>query len=194
MKAHKIPDITVEEYIRMEQETNTKHEYHDGEVFALAGGTINHGLLCGNAYAEIRNKLSKNDNKCIPFTSEVKIYIEKRNSYLYPDCMVICGDIEKSKEESNAVTNPVLIVEVLSRSTAEYDRGDKFYFYRQLSSFKEYVLIEQDRYVVDVHYKSKNSDLWRITRYEGLDKKIKLQSINIEITMEELYFRAEINA
>jgi len=193
MKAHKIPYISIEEYIKTENDTNTKHEYHDGKIYALAGGTLNHGLLCGNAYSEIRNKLTNKGSKCIPFTSEIKIYIEKRNSYVYPDSMVICGDIEKSEEEKNSVTNPILIVEVLSKSTAEYDRGDKFYFYRQLQSFKEYVLIEQDRHIVDVHYKSKNSDLWRITRYEGLNKIIKLQSLDIEITMEELYFRTEID-
>jgi len=107
--------------------------------------------------------------------------------------MVICGDIKKSEKEKNSLTNPILIVEVLSKSTAEYDRGNKFYFYRHLASFKEYVLIEQDRYIVDVHYKNKDSDLWRITRYEGLDKIIKIQSLDIEITMEELYYRIQIS-
>jgi len=192
MKVHKVPYISVEDYLKTERDTNTKHEYHDGKIYGLAGGTLNHGLLCGNAYSEIRNKLTKSGSKCIPFTSEVKIYIEKRNNYVYPDSMVICGAIETSKEEKNSITNPILIVEVLSKSTAEYDRGDKFYFYRQLQSFKEYVLIEQARHIVDVHYKNENSDLWRITRYEGLDKTIKLQSLDIEIIMEELYFRTEI--
>ncbi len=193
MKPQKAPYISVEEYLKIENETKTKHEYHDGDIYALAGGTLNHGLLCGNAYAEIRNKLSNKGSKCIPFTSEVKIFIKKRNSFVYPDAMVICGEIEKSEEEKNSVINPVLIVEVLSKSTAEYDRGDKFYFYRQLQSFKEYVLIEQDRHIVDVHYKSDNSDLWQIIRYEGLNKTIKLQSIDVEITMEELYFRTEMD-
>ncbi len=193
MKAHKVPYITVEEYIKQEIESNTKYEYHDGKIYALAGGTLNHGLLCGNVYSEIRNKLSKEGSDCIPFTSEVKIYIKKTNSYVYPDAMVICGDIEKSENDKNSVINPILIVEVLSKSTAEYDRGDKFYYYRQLPNFKEYVLVEQDRHIVDIHYKGDNSDLWRISRYEGLDKVIKLQSLDIEITMEELYFRTEID-
>lgn len=192
MKAHKLPYITVEEYIKKETETKINHEYHDGKVYALAGGTLNHGLLCGNVYSEIRNQLTKKKSKCIPLTSEIRLFISERNSYVYPDSMVICGAIEKSEDEKNSVTNPILIVEVLSKSTAEYDRGDKFYFYRQLPSFKEYVLIEQDRHIVDVHYKREGSDLWQITRYEGLDKVIKLQSLAIEITMEELYFRTEI--
>jgi len=193
MKAPKLSYITVEEYIQHEITSKTKHEYHDGKIYALAGGTLNHGLLCGNVYSGIRNQLTQKGSDCIPFTSEVRVHISERNSYVYPDAMVIYGDIEKSKSESNSVTNPILIVEVLSKSTAEYDRGDKFYFYRQLPDFKEYVLIEQDRHIVDVHYKAENSDLWRITRYEGLDKVVKLQSLDIEITMEELYFRTEMS-
>jgi Uma2 family endonuclease len=193
MKAHKLPRLSVEEYIQQEIESNTKYEYHDGEIYALAGGTLNHGLICGNIYSELRNELKTNGSKCLPFTSEIKLYIEKTNSYVYPDSMVICGEIEQSEKNNNSVTNPVLIVEVLSKSTAEYDRGDKFYLYRQIPGFKEYVLIEQKKYVVDVHYKSDDSDLWRITRYEGLDKVVKLQSVDVIISMKDLYFRTQID-
>jgi len=188
MKAHKFPELTVEEYLKQEEESGIKYEYHEGEIYALAGGTINHGKLCGNVFGEIRTELKNKKSNCKPYTSEIKVHIEKTNSYVYPDSMVICGEMETSENELNSVTNPVLIVEVLSKSTAEYDRGDKFYLYRQLKSFKEYVLIEQDRYVVDVHYKNDNSDLWKITRYVGLEQMINLQSIGIEISMKELYF------
>lgn len=192
MKAHKLPIISVKDYIQQEIKSNTKYEYHNGKIFALAGGSLNHGLISGNVYSEMRNKLKHNGSICLPFNSDIKLHIEDTNSYVYPDTMVICGDIEKSDEDENSVTNPILIVEVLSKSTAEYDRGDKFYLYRKIPTFREYVIIEQKKYVVDVHYKSDNSDLWKITRYEGLDKTIKLQSIGIEITMEELYFRTDI--
>jgi len=193
MKANKLPILSVKEYIQQEVESNIKYEYHNGKIYALAGGTLNHGLIGGNVYSEMRNKLKANKSKCLPFNSDVKLHIEESNSYVYPDTMVICGDIEQSTEDENSVTNPVLVVEVLSKSTAEYDRGDKFYLYRKIPTFKEYVLIEQKRHVVDVHYKRNNSDLWQITRYEGLDKVIKLQSIGIEISMEELYFRTNIS-
>ncbi|NRB53214.1 MAG: Uma2 family endonuclease [Saprospiraceae bacterium] len=108
--------------------------------------------------------------------------------------MVICGAIERSIETKDAVTNPTLIVEVLSKSTIEYDKGDKFYFYRQVPSLQEYVLIEQNRYVVEVYFKKGKNDLWSISRYEGLDQFIKLQSVGIEISMKELYFDVDINA
>jgi len=193
MKAHKLTQLTVKEYIAQEIATNTKYEYHNGSIYALAGGTLNHGLICGNIYAGLRNKLSAKASNCLPFNSEVRLHIDKSNSYVYPDCMVICGDIERGKEETETVTNPIVIFEVLSKSTAEYDRGDKFFLYQKIPTFKEYVLIEQKKYVVDVHYKNNKSDLWQIIRYEGIDAVVKINSLGIEITMEELYYRTSID-
>lgn len=194
MKAQQLPNLSVEEYIQLERDSSARYEYHDGKIYALAGGTLNHGLICGNAYSSMRNALEKKGSACLPCTSEVKLHIGETNSFVYPDAMVICGEIEPAPEDQNAVVNPILIVEVLSESTAEYDRGDKFYLYRQIPGFREYVLIEQKKHVVDVHFKSDNSDLWRITRHEGLDKKIKLHSLGIEITMEALYYRTKIDS
>jgi len=193
MKAYKTPSLTVKEYMDHEIASNTKHEYHDGKIYALAGGTVNHGKISGNVYSELRNQLKNKESSCLPFNSDVKLFIESSNSYVYPDSMVVCAE-EESDEDKHFVTNPVIIVEVLSKSTAAYDRGDKLYLYRGIPSFKEYVLIEQDKYVVDVHYKHKDSDLWSLTRYEGIDKIVKFQSLDIEISMEDLYFRTNITA
>ena len=193
MKVHQTPNLSVEEYLCQEIETDTKYEYHDGKIYSLAGGTLNHGMISGNIYMDIGVELEKKNSNCLPFNSDIKLHIESINSYVYPDCMVICGDIEKSSNNENSVVNPVLIIEVLSKSTASYDRGDKFYFYRQIPSFKEYVLIEQDKHVVDVHFKGESSDFWKITRYEGLDKIVELQSIGVELSMERLYRRTEID-
>ncbi|MGB1205389.1 MAG: Uma2 family endonuclease [Chitinophagales bacterium] len=188
MKAHKIPLLSVPEYIIQEQENHTKYEYHNGKIFALAGGTLHHGLLCGNIYAELRSHLKTKKSECKPFTSEIKLRIKTRNSFVYPDAMMICGKIETSQQDKNAVTNPILVVEVLSKSTANYDRGDKFFLYRQIPSLREYVLISQDKPQVDVFYKKQNTDLWQITRFEGLENAILLQSLNLKIAMSDLYF------
>jgi len=193
MKAHLSPNLSVKEYIQYEIESNTKFEYHDGKIYALAGGMVNHGKICGNAYNELRIQLKNNESDCFPFNSDVKLFVESTNSYVYPDSMVVCGEEEAENDAKNAVSNPVLIIEVLSKSTAAYDRGDKLFLYRGIPSFKEYVLIEQDKHVVDLHFKHKNSDLWSLTRYEGLDKVIYLQSLAIEISMKELYHRTKIN-
>lgn len=194
MKAHQLSGCTVEEYRQLEIENDRKYEYHNGEIFALAGGSISHGLLCGNIYAEIRSALKQKKSPCKPVNSEIKLNVRfgKTNSFLYPDTMVIFGDFESAEQDENAVMNPVLIVEVLAKSTAEYDRGDKFYLYRQIEHLQEYVLIEQDKYIVDVYSKNPQSDLWRISRVEGIESAVTLQSIGITIPMRELYFDIEL--
>lgn len=106
--------------------------------------------------------------------------------------MVICGELKKSTETQEAISNPTLIVEVLSKSTIEYDKGDKFYFYRLIPSLQEYVLIEQDRHVVEVYYKKSKNDLWSILRYEGMGQTILPQSLGIKINMADLYFDIEM--
>jgi Uma2 family endonuclease len=192
MKAQSLSKLTVQEYIQHEIDTGQKYEYHDGDIYALAGGTIKHALLIGNIYSELRNALRKAGADCKPITGEAKLHIASNNKYLYPDSMVVCGVIESPAAYEEAITNPILVVEVLSKSTKDYDRGDKFFFYRQIHSLQEYVLIDQDRYVVETYYKNPGSDLWRISRYEGLDEVLQLQSISIDIKMSDLYFDIKI--
>ena len=188
MDAYKAPLFSVQEYIAHEQESGVKYEYCDGQIYAMAGGSINHGLLCGNIYSELRSKLKANNSDCKPVVSEIKLNIESKNSFVYPDAMVICGDMEPAKQDKNAITNPILIVEVLSKTTADYDRGDKFHLYCQIASFQEYVLIEQDKPSIEVFYKKPGSDLWRISRTEGLQGVLKIHSLNIEVALSELYY------
>lgn len=192
MKAHQLPELSIAEYLQMERESGIKYEYHRGKIFALSGGSLNHGLLCGNIYSELRSKLKEGKPDCKAVTSEIKLNVKQKNSFVYPDAMVICGAIEKSADDKNAITNPVLIVEVLSKSTANYDRGDKFYLYRQIPSLQEYLLIEQDKYQVDIYFKQANTDLWKIRRIEGKDALVQLQSLNLEIKMSDLYYDIEL--
>ena len=186
MKAYEQSNLTLSEYLQLEQDTGQKHEYHNGEVYALAGGSLEHALLIGNCYAAIRSQLE--GKGCKPIVNDAKLHIQSQNKYVYPDVMVVCGPIEKSKDHKDALINPTVIVEVLSDSTSDYDRGDKFYFYRQIPSLKEYVLIAQDRPVVEVYFKQERSDLWRISRYEGMEGTLQLRALGIRIGMEELYF------
>ncbi|MEL6866496.1 MAG: Uma2 family endonuclease [Bacteroidota bacterium] len=188
MKAYKLPKLSIKEYLQQEVDNDTRYEYHDGKIYASAGGSINHGLLCGNIYSELRNGLKHKGSNCKPVTSELKLYIRSQNSFVYPDAMVVCGEIEESAYEVNALTNPILIVEVLSKSTSDYDRGDKFYLYRQIKTLREYVLIEQDKAVVEVYYRDSVSGLWRISRFIGMTATVELQSINLSIKMADLYF------
>lgn len=186
MKAQKLPLLTIQEYSNLELESGKKYEYHDGAITALAGGTLNHGKLCGTIYAELRMRLKEKKSSCSAFSSEIKLFIEGKNAFVYPDAHVVCGEVE-SNSQFNAIKNPTLIVEVLSTTTADYDRGEKFYFYRTIQSLQEYVLIEQDRAVVEVFYKQTGSELWRISRFEGLSETAVFQSIEVELPLSILY-------
>ncbi len=115
----------------------------------------------------------------------MKLNVESKNSFLYPDAMVVCGGVEKSKTEPNSITNPRVIVEVLSKTTATYDRGDKFFLYRQINSLQEYVLIEQDKPQIEVY--KREADLWKITRISGLDQQLYLESLDLKLELEVIY-------
>ncbi len=178
---------TLEEYLQLEADTNCKYEYHAGQVYAMSGGTIEHAVICGNIFAAPRAALRQKGQDCRVFNGEAKVYIALSKTYVYPDAMVVCGGVEQSDEEGHALVNPTLVVEVLSKSTADYDRGDKFYRYRQLPSLREYVLIEQSKAVVETYNKPKGSDLWRITRTEGINATVHFHSVNVSLGMDEIY-------
>ena len=185
MEAKRLVGLTIEEYIKIEKETQTRYEYHDGSIFALAGGTVEHGLISGNVFGEIKMALRNTKDSCRPLNSEVRLRIETLNKMLYPDVMVVCGDIQKSAIDEHSITNPILIVEVLSNSTESYDRGDKFYAYRQIPSLEEYVLIDQYKALVEI-YKREN-DLWKITRVVGLEESVELASLKIRLDLKHIY-------
>lgn len=177
--------LSVKEYIEVEESTGIKHEYLDGFIRAMSGGSLNHSIIGGNTFFALMAKVNEENKTCIVFNNDAKVYIEKANSYLYPDVTVVCGDIETGEHEES-IANPILIVEVLSKSTGSYDRGEKFRKYRSLPSFKEYVLIDQDQPIVDTMYR-KDASYWRMSSTIGLDKSVKLHSLDIEVPMSEIY-------
>ncbi len=185
--------FSIEEYLAYEQEVGTKCEFHNGEVFAMAGGTRNHTILCTQIYDVVRDSLRKSDIPCRPYTSEMRIALDHLNSFVSPDLSVFCGPIEWSKKEPNSAINPIAVVEVLSESSESYDRGEKFYKYRQLDSLKDYLLIDQDKAVVEVFSRESTNGLWKITRASELSESIELPSMGIEISLKELYEGVEVS-
>lgn len=184
-----ISHLSYAEYQRLEEETQQKYEYHDGEIFAMAGAEPKHNAICVNTIVLISRYLT--ERACNVFNSDQKVRIESINRALYPDVSVVCGKLERSENDNRAITNPVLLVEVLSDSTALYDQGDKFKFYSRLSSLQEYVLISQHRVAVQTFYRAKNTDLWQISWVEGLDAFLSLQSLDLKLSMKELYLKTE---
>ncbi|MEM7370463.1 MAG: Uma2 family endonuclease [Bacteroidota bacterium] len=176
--------LSVEAYLTYEKEADIRHEYHNGEIFAMAGGTRNHGSL-GNAINTELNLICRN-RSCVPFNGDVKIRIEASNRFLYPEASVVCGTVISSEQDAESIVNPILIAEVLSDSTEAYDRGEKFRIYKNLASFKEYLLIDQKRPIVTIFFR-KDEMIWEMRDIIGLDQTIFLQSLESEIKMEDLY-------
>jgi len=179
---------TLEEYLALEELADYKSEFWDGTIVAMAGGKPNHNRIANSIGRVVENELDKKNKNCSTFNSDQKVYIPKFNHGVYPDCLVICGKEELHEKSTAMVTNPSLIIEVLSESTKEYDKGDKFEGYRSLPSFKEYVLIWQTIPKVQTWFKE-DEDLWRISSAFGLDKVIHLHSIDCKISLKDIYRR-----
>ncbi|MEM6801673.1 MAG: Uma2 family endonuclease [Bacteroidota bacterium] len=176
--------ISIAKYLDLELKSDMRHEFHDGEVFAMAGGTKNHGILGTNILTEVN--IQVRNKGCITFNGDVKIRIQPSNRFLYPEASIVCGKLETSEEDEEAIRNPVLIVEVLSDSSEAYDRGAKFRLYQQLPSFKEYLLIDQHKSVISIFFR-KEENIWEMREVIGLEQVIHLQSLDIEVAMQDLY-------
>jgi Uma2 family endonuclease len=175
---------TPEEYLELEEKADYKNEYRDGEIISMTGGTTNHNKLAGNFY--ICLNLALNDLDYDIYIGDVKLWIPRYREFTYPDVMVIEGQPIYYSTNTTIVTNPVLIVEVLSKSTKDYDRGDKFLYYRSIPEFKEYILIDQTKYYV-MQYVKTSENQWILTEYETEDALINLSSINVELSLKQLY-------
>ncbi len=177
---------SIAEYLEIEKNSLEKYEYHVGEVFAMAGGTLNHGLLSNNAGGSLRDAIKKKGKSCRTYSSDAKIAISDER-YVYADTFVVCGKTETYEEMPQAAKNPILIVEVLSDSTALYDREGKFQLYQQIASLQEYVLVSQDKVLVEVFYKSADVDFWQYKSYRNISDCINLKSLDVEITLADIY-------
>lgn len=181
--------LTIEEYLALEKETHTKYEYHNGEVYAMAGGTPTHSLIANNVGASLN--LSLKGKPCFVYNSDLRI-ATSRNKYVYSDVSVVCGKIESFEELKNAASNPVLIIEVLSEETEAYDRGGKFMHYRMIESFKEYVLIEQRFPLVEVFSRNEGNK-WEFRTFTDLTSIITLRSVNVEIQLSDIYYGVDFS-
>ena len=187
VKKYKPDFITFEEYLEMEERTEEKHEYHDGVLVPIKAATDRHAEIVINTASTVRAELRKKKSKCRVFDSSLKVYFKAYNHGAYPDSFVICDKPAYFKNKKYAVLNPLLVIEVLSPSTEDYDRGSKFSKYRSLPSFQEYMLVSQDEPKVETWYKVEEN-LWRISRTEGMEDSIHLYSLKIDLPLSELYY------
>jgi len=193
MQAVTLNNISIAEYIRLSQEQGQKYEYHNGSIFAMAGGTLEHGTISGNIFSYFNENSITNGSKCRTFNSDVRLHVKEGNRIFYPDTMIVCNEIERSDAEQDSIINPKIIFEVLSKSTESYDRGDKFYFYQQIQSLKEYILVSQDKIQIDV-FKRANENMWSMQRYEGAASILNIEAIDVEIKVDTIYRNVEFKA
>ncbi|MEO0350436.1 MAG: Uma2 family endonuclease [Cyanobacteria bacterium P01_A01_bin.15] len=175
------PKLTLEEYFTWEEKQTDKHEYIDGRIYAMSGGSVNHGRIAIRFTAMFDSHLDS--SSCIPGNSDIKVNIFGTNNYTYPDASVTCD--ERDKNAVNYFTHPCLIVEVLSESTEAYDRGGKFRMYRNNPMLQDYLLVSSTRIEMDLYHK-KDTGEWIILNYQEGDV-IELKSINLKFPIEQVY-------
>ncbi|MBD2176554.1 Uma2 family endonuclease [Pseudanabaena sp. FACHB-1998] len=179
---------TVDEYLELEEKALVKSEFVDGEIIPMAGATANHNILTAKFLARIF--LALEDLDFAVFMSDMRLWMPDLNRYTYPDVLVVKGQPIFTDQKKTGVTNPCVIVEILSSSTQEYDRTSKFKLYRSIPSFKEYILIYQDSYCVEKYTKQdsgQDKGKWILTEFLGEDAVLKLDAIDFEISLKDLY-------
>ena len=182
---------TAEEYLALEVESELRHEYRAGEIAAFTGGTPAHNRLSSALNALLWFGLRKQPYAV--YVTDQRLWIPAADLYTYPDIMVLPEPSELKPGRKDTVTNPVFIAEVLSRSTQSYDRGDKFFYYRTLETFQEYVLIDQYRPFVE-HHVRQSEHRWLLTEYRGLETSFSLVSLPIELSLGDLYEGVDFEA
>ncbi len=185
-----IQTYTPEEYLELEEKAEFRNEYRNGEIIPMAGGTTNHNKIAGNFYKKFPLTIQQQDYEV--YIGDVKLWIPGDRTYTYPDIMVIQGEPIYQDNRRDIITNPLLIVEVLSKSTKDYDQGDKFDFYRSISGFQEYILIDQYRFHLKQFAKQAENQ-WLFKEYAGEDAVLTLESVELHIPLSEIYQRVNFD-
>ena len=181
---------TPEEYLALEVVSLERHEYIDGEIKLMTGGTPNHNEIVSNLLVALKISLKGKGYKT--FVTDQRLWIPERNLYTYPDIMVLPVPIQLQENRTDTVLNPCLIAEVLSKSTKDYDRSEKFLAYRTIETFQEYILIDQYSIYVE-HYLKTSSNQWLLSEYRDRDVILTLNTLNIKIKIADLYEDLELS-
>lgn len=184
MSSLPIPKITVEDCLAIDRVAEVKSEYHDGEMFPVEAVTFEHSAIAAYASALLIDRLRRSDCTVLVDAPRVRV---TRTKYVYPDLMIVCGRPEFADEDT--ITNPRVIIGILSPSTANYDYGGKFELYRNLPSFAEYLLINQNEPKVEVFRRVEGTDDWLLSTYRGLDATVPVKCLGIELALAEVYER-----
>lgn len=184
------PRTTPDEYLALERQAEHRSEYLDGEVFAMAGASRRHNLICLNVGAELRDQLRR--RPCEVYVHDMRVKVSATGLYTYPDAVATCEEPQFEDAELDTLLNPTLLVEVLSPSTADYDRGAKFEHFRTLASLREVLFVSQDEVHV-LHYVRQANDAWLLTESRDAGAVITLASIRAELRLAEVYAKVSFD-
>ncbi|MEW6212525.1 MAG: Uma2 family endonuclease [Acidobacteriota bacterium] len=176
---------SLDEYFAVEASSSIKHEYYDGEIFAVAGASVAHNHISANVLAALRVGLRGSD--CSAFGGDLRVKT-RSGLYTYPDVMVICGKIELTRDQPDTATNPCAIIEVLSDATQNYDRGDKFTLYKTIPALRDYLLIDQKKIFVE-HFRLNKRGVWKAASFPKLSEEVSLSAIDVALPLSEIYER-----
>jgi Uma2 family endonuclease len=175
--------ISIEEYLTFERGSHEKHEYFKGEVFAMSGAGPRHNIIFSNLFGEIVIKLK--GKSCRPFGSDMRLHIPQSTLFTYPDISIYCGELNDDLEDDNAI-NPTVLIEILSPSTRDYDRGGKFKLYREIPTLKEYVLVDTESILVEV-FRVNETGHWELEEYKSPEQTLQFTSLSISVALKDIY-------
>lgn len=184
-EALKKKGVSPEEYLEMERSARVRSEYYHGELFAMTGASFRHNVIAGNIFGNLRASLRSSD--CFVFMSDMKVQAAPGLHYAYPDVAVVCGDIDFPGGRDDVIANPAVIVEVLSKSTRDYDRGSKFTGYRSISALRDFLAVDQ--FSAHVEHYSRAEDGWRLRDHKGLDGDLLLTGLDLRLPLAVIYER-----
>ncbi|MGA9769443.1 MAG: Uma2 family endonuclease [Blastocatellia bacterium] len=182
---------TPQEYLAIERATQQKNEYFNGEIFARGGASERHNLIVGNVFASLHTQVR--GKPCKVYSSDMRVRINATGLYTYPDVVALCGEASFDDEQQDTLLNPDIVIDLLSKSTEGYDRGDKFAHYRKIESLKEYVLISQDKNRIE-RYLRQPDNQWLMSEVSQLQETLNLPSINCTLLISDVYDKVDLTA
>jgi Uma2 family endonuclease len=181
---------SIEEYLEIENAATEKHEYYQGEIFAMSGAKMPRNKVAKNLLVSLELKLK--GKPCEPFGSDLRIHIEKNTLFTYPDISVICSDPVSLNNDGLNFINPTVIFEVLSPSTKNYDRSEKFKLYRDIPTLKEYILVEPESVFIEA-FRINSQGLWELKEYNNIEESVCLLSLQVSLELKEIYAGVNIS-
>ena len=180
-------NLSIEEYLTFERESTEKHEYYRGEIFLMSGASLKHNIIFSNLFGELCQLLK--GKSCRPYGSDMRVHIPQNSLFTYPDISIFCGDLSLY-EDDNAI-GPTVLIEILSPSTKNYDRSEKFKLYREIPTLREYILVESEAIGIEV-FRLNTTGHWELEEYKNIDQNLSIPSVSLGLALKDIYLDTKL--